>query len=118
MKNHILIAFLFIFFTSCNNIFQNSTDRKFVGLWKFYSTDKGKSNDGTMDGVIGTLKKVDGTNETYSFDYLNLNLMYSKKDENILEGVDSKFMLEYNEANQHLILHESPTIFCEFTKLK
>lgn len=119
MRKFIFATLLFFIFVSCNNLSQNSTDNKFIGLWKYYSSEKGTANDdGSMGGVIGTLKKVDGTNETYVFDYLNFELLFSKKDDNTLQGVDNKLSLEYNETNQHLILHTNATSYNEFTKLK
>jgi hypothetical protein len=106
--------------TSCDSTSHKSVDDKFVGYWKYYTSsfEKGEKSDGSMDGLTANLKKVDGTNETYTFAFIKFDLLFSKKDDNTLEGVDNKFLLKYDESKEHLVLDLGSGSFDEFVKLK
>jgi hypothetical protein len=115
-----LIFLITLFSLSCtsgNSAFEKKVEDRFIGKWLFHSSEDGKG-DGSMDGLVATIKKVEGTNETYMFLYIKFALMFSRKDERTLIGVDNKFSLKYDESTQHLIFNIGKGNFNKFTNLK
>jgi hypothetical protein len=109
-----------IVIASCSSVPQKKVDQKFTGKWKYYTSsyEKNGKGDGSMDGLVASLNKVEGTNETYSFSFINFDLMFTKKDDSTLQGVDNKFSLKYDESSEHLTFDIGGGSFDEFTKLK
>lgn len=118
MKKFLGFAFGLILLASCNNIGQKSVDEKFVGLWKYVSSNL--SRDEGMSSVIGTLKKVEGTNETYTFNCIvQFDILFVKKDENTLEGAsNNNMLLKYDENSDQLLYELSDKTEYRFAKLK
>ena len=126
-----LYSLLFIaLFSSCdasskqesgeNAISEELPDDKFIGVWRYYTSsyESKDRRDHSMDDIMGRLKILDGTKETYSFSFLQFNLLFSKANDSTLAGIDSKFILEYHRSNSHLKLNIGDGSFNEFTKLK
>lgn len=109
-----------ISFYSCDNPQELTnttidTDSRFVGVWKYDAT---MDKDQSMAGITARLSKVEATNETYYFDYLNSLMMFSKKDDSTLIGVDNRFNLHYDSNSDRLILDGFHGAHNEFIKLK
>jgi hypothetical protein len=130
MKGPFYFLLLVVVFNSCDTSpdqlpenkvpLEQSADDKFIGVWKYYSSnfEKNGKGDGSMDGQIATLSILEGTKETYTFRFLHFALLFSKKDDSTLEGVTSKFILRYHQSNQHLKFNLGKGNFDEFKKLK
>jgi hypothetical protein len=93
-----------------------SADDKFVGVWDYFPV--GPQKDNSMEGQLGTLKILDGTKETYTFEYLNSLILFSKRDDSTLEGVSTKCTLKIIGSNQHLKFNLGEKSMGEFRKLK
>ena len=119
MKKISIISLIILLFACTNTT--KTTDNKFIGQWKFNKiTPNDKPNDNSMNGIICPLKKVENTNETYSFSFLGgEEMLFSLKDKDTLISLNGTCKLIYNEINQQLRLNmgvNSSEI--EFTKLK
>ena len=119
-KTSIIVSFLLLI--ACTS----SVDKKFVGQWVVYSLAD-KNYDGSLSGITCPLKKLEGTQETYSFALPFGNgreIQFVKKDNNTLIGViGDVFTLKFNEETGRLIFtggkqDNKDYMEIEFTKLK
>ena len=94
---------------------KNTTDSKFVGLWKFLSRNPKSEID--LLPFMAPIEKVKNTNEAYTFGIAEQFFMFTKKDENTLIGETKNFELKFNEQNQHLYFNNGEAIL-EFSKVK
>ena len=97
-----------------------TTDQKFVGDWLVVDNNFGENkNDHSMDGIIQSLTKMEGRDETYTFKlYTGNNLILSKRDDNTLTGVNANMKVRYVDSTQHIILAIGNEDKMEFKKLK
>jgi hypothetical protein len=105
----------------------SSADSKFIGQWQFYTGKDNENNsyENIMKGLVCPLKKLEGTQESYSFTYFNdKEIIFTKKDDNTLISNDiGVITLRIDESTKRLILNigsntESFSAEVEFTKLK
>jgi len=118
----ISIGLCMFLFSSCNPSL--STDEKFVGQW-CYCNDVPQKNNAKTEGsrhCIASIKKVENTTESYSFNMsflFSLTETFTKQDENTLiavDGTDDK--LKYIDSTQHIILFSHNGTGMEFSRLK
>ena len=119
MKSRLNTLLFVILLSSCNDSLSKPVDKtpiessshplddKFIGVWKYYTSsfDKNSKGDGSMDGQLATLKILEGTEETYTFRFLHFALLFSRKDDSTLKGVDTKFTLQYHQSAHLLIFN-------------
>jgi len=91
-------------------------DEKFLGYWKYHSSSH--KDDSSMHGIIGTLKKLSGTQESYTFHYIKFDMVFTKKDDYTLEGVDNLMSIKYMESTHHLRFMYKENSYDELVKLK
>lgn len=112
----IFLALVSVLIISCNSI----TPDKYVGQWKAINyTDKwGKStpNPSSSMGIseVSTLKKLDGTKDSYQFRFYGKNLVLTKQDESNLIGND--ISIKYDEQTQNIIFNFHKNLI-EYKKL-
>jgi hypothetical protein len=103
------VAFLF---ASCNT----SQSDPFIGVWRYIVPEGSK--DGSMDGVMATITMLEGTQQSYSMQYLRFNLTFTKTSNYTLAGVGSTLKVVFNPETEILRFQVNERDSHSFVKLK
>jgi hypothetical protein len=110
----LIFALLVATFTSCN-----STDRTFIGSWKFAKiVPLTNPNDHSLDATIINIKKYPNTSKSYSLELFGNEIIFTEKDENTLVGQNSSIVLQYDPTSKLLKLIMGSDSEIYFSKLE
>ncbi len=115
MKSLSFTLLFFIFLLACKS---NSADENFIGNWRYSEANNENGQSSGMQYAVTTIKKMEGSRETYLFNFLNWELIFRKTDNKTLQGELEQFMLKYDEKTSRLYFVMDSTKAIIFEKLK